>query len=1490
MSDLRSPFASPRPAVPVRLIPRLQHYAWGDPDFIPGVLGLDPDGRPVAEAWYGDHLMAPATAVTDDGELPLGALIGQDPGAYLGSDLAARSRGLPVLLKLLAASEPLSIQVHPDREQAEAGFDREEASGRARDAVHRSFRDRNPKPEVIVAMTPFHALVGFRPYHEIATALDALPEVRGLLPPFEPDREGLRGLLDAYYSLPEVRLTDALLALVRRLEDEDAADPSGPDTPRYWALRAHRALGTEAPDRGLVFVFLMNLVHLQPGEAMYTPPGVLHAYLEGAGVELMASSDNVIRVGLTPKHVDVAEVLRVARIDPGAPQVLHAVELDDGVTRRYPLPAAELDLAMITVDAEVTVPVHADGPLLLLALPDDRDTEVHVDHGAGRVTLPRGSAALVPAGVEVRIGASGSATVVRVQVPAADPDPAFRGRRPACLRFGTSGLRGRVEEITDLEAYVNTRGFLDFLLAEGDVGPGMPIAVAGDLRPSTDSVDRSILRAVARAIVDAGFEVVNAGRIPTPALTLHGIEHGIASVMVTGSHIPFDRNGIKFNRTTGEVRKSDEAGILAAVARVREREYRRTSGTSPFDDDGWLRSGESVTLPPVDDTAREAYVRRYLDAFPDGALAGLRLVLFEHSAVGRELVAGILRGLGAEVHPRGRAETFVAIDTEAISPDRLAELQTLLDDARAELGPIDAVVSTDGDSDRPLLMGVDADGRGHFVPGDVLGTLVAAALGADAVAVPVSSTDLIDRHLAPLGVELVRTRIGSPWVIAAMDELRGQRRVGWEANGGFLTGSTLELEDRPLAPLPTRDAVLPIVTALHAARRANGSVVDLVAGLPARFSRSGLLDEVPMETSRAILGLLGPGDADATDRIERHFGADRGFGSLGDVNVLDGVRMHFSNGDVAHVRPSGNAPQLRIYAVADTARRADEIVAMALAEPDGILRSLAREAGEHRFVSAVARNVATASALLSGGESAAIVGTVSGSEAARAFWQRHLDLARESFGAREACSFHEDLPVNQAFGLLLLWQRLRPHLRDGEGALIAFVFGEGSRATPFTEAECGQKPALRSFVVTGSGEARRPLSIVELALRTFAPVEAYLRRSGFDGMVVKWGDEVQIPALDLSGYDPRLDGADVVRFVSLRPMTEETAREKDWVGVDAEGRVTAFIPRRPLAEMAPLADRGLLQRDGDELVGGINLGSIAMSRALLDLLLEEFEAEVLDPAADRKRRPDLDPQLFTALTIAAIPDGAERDDAWRTAIGESPAIATLASNLPDVLGRLRGVLDRFETRHGRPVRMRALDFGDQYWGDVGQHRQMYDLYMALRDPGPDGRIARALAGIVETRDSDGNLVAGTTVLGPGVRARNSVLIDVDIDEGEIEGSVLVGTRCGRLIARDAFDVGSVATELSLAPRAGAYRIVSADPVSLAEGERATTVFLPTGEVLLRVDEDTDLRDRGATYDVPLPGNPLSFRDAHEQVIAADPAELEARRERRIAEVDATRQR
>jgi phosphomannomutase len=556
----------------------------------------------------------------------------------------------------------------------------------------------------------------------------------------------------------------------------------------------------------------------------------------------------------------------------------------------------------------------------------------------------------------------------------------FLDYTPVSLAFGTSGLRGLVDDITDLEAYINVKGAIRYLAGTGDLRPGVGIVLAGDLRPSTER----IMRACAQAIRDSDCPVENAGTLPTPALILRAVSTRRPGVMVSGSHIPFDRNGIKLNKSVGEVLKSDEAGISAEVERVRAEEYRRTVTGTAFTASGAFK--RSPELPPVDPTAEEAYVARYRNSFGDGALSRIRVLVYQHSAVGRDVLARILRELGAQVVTAGRTETFVPIDTENVTEEMLDRLEALVA-AHSGGGPFQAVVSTDGDSDRPLVAAVmppsetAPDGRSvRFLPGDLLGIVVAEYLRADAVAVPISANDAVERRMKERGALLRKTRIGSPYVVAALDQLRREgthtRIVGWEANGGLLLGSPVALATGTLSALPTRDSVLPILCNLSAAAAQKIGLSTLWDRLPARFGRAGLIDDVPVATSRAIVVHLVPagdtmevdfdaagevlarGDVDGRQAalaesvaapwrecrktLSRFFTSASGFDAIVRVNVLDGVRVHFHNGDVAHVRPSGNAPQLRIYACSDSQARADRIVELGLREPDGILRLMER--------------------------------------------------------------------------------------------------------------------------------------------------------------------------------------------------------------------------------------------------------------------------------------------------------------------------------------------------------------------------------------------------------------------------------------------------------------------------------------------------------------------------------------------------------------------
>ena len=380
-----------------RLEGAIRKYDWGSTSSIPSLLGCAEDGKPWAELWLGAHPSAPS--VVGESRTPLDELIAADPAAQLGTAVTDRFGSLPFLFKVLAAAAPLSLQAHPSVPQAEAGYAREDAAGIPIDAPSRSFRDRFHKPELICALTDFHALCGFRDpvaTLDVLATIDtaALDPIRDRLAVFS-DVDGLGPLLEYLLTLPA---TDAA-ALVAPV----VAACGVPGSDRHADVRAMAAaLGERYPgDAGVVTALLLNLVHLKPGEALFLGAGNLHAYLGGTGVEIMANSDNVLRGGLTTKHIDIPTLLEVVDARPIEP-IVQRPALVQGIAS-YDTPVPEFLLDRLDLDGSATV----SGPAILLC------TDGAVD--AGSFSLERGAAVWLPAGdgiIELR----GRGTVYRAGV------------------------------------------------------------------------------------------------------------------------------------------------------------------------------------------------------------------------------------------------------------------------------------------------------------------------------------------------------------------------------------------------------------------------------------------------------------------------------------------------------------------------------------------------------------------------------------------------------------------------------------------------------------------------------------------------------------------------------------------------------------------------------------------------------------------------------------------------------------------------------------------------------------------------------------------------------------------------------------------------------------------------------------------------------------------------------------------------------------------
>ena len=466
--------------------------------------------------------------------------------------------------------------------------------------------------------------------------------------------------------------------------------------------------------------------------------------------------------------------------------------------------------------------------------------------------------------------------------------------------FGTSGIRAKNEELSDRVCYAYTKAFLEYLNRIEESKDS--VAIAGDLRESTPR----IMKAVTRAALDCGYKVINCGKIPTPAVIYFAISKHIPSIMVTGSHIPAERNGIKFNKSIGEILKADEKAISAAQVLVDD---------NLFDEKGMFKE-KMPDLPIENEEAYKVYVRRYLDFFKANLLKGKRIGFYEHSSVGKKVVKEVLECLGAEVVELEDSSTFVPIDSEVIS----AELVEKGKKWSQEFG-LEALLSTDGDSDRPLV----ADENGHWIRSDVLGIFITEYLKIRSMAVPVSCNTALEKSGVCERVE--RTRIGSPYVIEAMIKLEkasGGPVAGYEANGGYLLGSPVENTNGKLAALPTRDAMLVLLGVLALSQEKGVTLGEMVKTLPSRYTQSTSVKDFPTAKSLQILQNFSQGSfEDQQQKLEPLFRSIAG--TISQINLVDGLRMLFNNEEIIHLRPSMNAPEFRVYTEAGTPERAEQL-------------------------------------------------------------------------------------------------------------------------------------------------------------------------------------------------------------------------------------------------------------------------------------------------------------------------------------------------------------------------------------------------------------------------------------------------------------------------------------------------------------------------------------------------------------------------------------
>lgn len=394
------------------LIGKVQNYAWGGFDFIPNLLGKENENKPEAEYWMGAHTNAPSTILTPDGEVSLNTYIESNKVEKLGSKIAADFGKLPFLFKVLDVHEMLSIQVHPTKKNAEIGFKLENEKGVPLNAFNRNYKDDNHKPEIMVALSDFWLLHGFLPKTQLKEVLSTVPEFSSLISVFETG--GYKELYKKVMELSNEECNTLLSPLIDRIVPlylEGKLEKSSSD---YWAAKsAVSSTDSGIIDKGIFSVYFFNIVQANKGEAVFQDAGVPHSYLEGQIVELMANSDNVLRGGLTPKHIDVPELLKHVGFTETHPEILHGELQSDGLERIYKTVAPDFELSKIEIKKTDSYKSVSKTAVILIVV----EGEIEISEGVTCLKLEKGSSAFLEANSKYQIRTNKKAIIYKATAP-----------------------------------------------------------------------------------------------------------------------------------------------------------------------------------------------------------------------------------------------------------------------------------------------------------------------------------------------------------------------------------------------------------------------------------------------------------------------------------------------------------------------------------------------------------------------------------------------------------------------------------------------------------------------------------------------------------------------------------------------------------------------------------------------------------------------------------------------------------------------------------------------------------------------------------------------------------------------------------------------------------------------------------------------------------------------------------------------------------------
>lgn len=546
-------------------------------------------------------------------------------------------------------------------------------------------------------------------------------------------------------------------------------------------------------------------------------------------------------------------------------------------------------------------------------------------------------------------------------------------------------------------------------------------------------------------------------------------------------------------------------------------------------------------------------------------------------------------------------------------------------------------------------------------------------------------------------------------------------------------------------------------------------------------------------------------------------------------------------------------------------------------------------------------NIALARENIAKSANAKTVVMVTSTDEDRARWQKRLEDTSPYIFNRDGGTFvlslrekiGGKLRTGNFLGTLLAYSRLKEAaVAAGKDildtvSLMGMILGKGERISPFTQIEGNSKPAIISSAPRIPEIKKRILvTEVEEALMYFSPVAKYLEKGGFRGVLNKWGDETQIPSIDIGkGPDKDSFSYDIIKFVSVVKMTDELAEQKDWVVFDGDDNIVAQLSRNKkkillkeirelfVKRQAPSAKRQVLQL-------GISLGPVAVSYDFLDIALEVFDNDIKKEGVSL----DFDPYLIAAFAV----DG--DIEKWDYLLRSDPAMRFVAGPkgmIPDLFEKAGKIRDVFKEKKGRDLRMKVIDLGEGiFWADIGQHKAMREKYLALADDGPTGTVTREIERVPHVRDNNGNIIVDSHI-GPGVDIKDSVVIGSTVNSGKIRKSVIKESVLGEVDMNGAFAVLCYrAGRTVLKTGSGIYRSLgkAAETLVLDKGMRHGTFVSHAGHFDMKVSENTDLRDRKKNYETPVFGNKLSFRDAYEMMAGVSERELEELRRSYIDEI------